>query len=252
MWIILSFCISFCYFPNINFKNGKNECNKLRKEFVLVTYFLKGWTGVDYAGEEKEGDPLATVSFSADIPKPLCLGMGWEGSEHKPSSSCKNTEAVHVFCQCLLLAPNLGLAYLPQTPSDLIVNSSLCSKTTDRCLKGTFMPWCSQKSQVVLPVQRWYCVPIILKVPRCTSTFVAKLVWVSLQPLSQYRSHCSLGYFSAAVIRYHNQGNLQKKNIHLPGDLLIVSDGQPMTITVGCIAVGRWVIGKVTESLHLI
>lgn len=44
------------------------------KDGVCFSYlFLKGWTGIDYSGEER--DPLALLSLSADIPKPLCSGV---------------------------------------------------------------------------------------------------------------------------------------------------------------------------------
>lgn len=58
-------------------------------------------------------------------------------------------------------------------------------------------------------------------------TFVAKLVWISLQPLSAEVIVAFLSYFAIAVIRCHNQGNLYIKKKHLTEDLLIVSEGQP-------------------------
>lgn len=100
-------------------------------------------------------------------------------------ASSASGHRVHFSCQCLLQlrykqAPNLSLAYSPQIPSDLTATSSVG-------MKGAFMPWCSQKSQAVLTSSE-----MVLYAPHSQGpqlyTFAqhqgAKLVWVSLQPLS--------------------------------------------------------------------
>lgn len=48
------------------------------KQSILCTHLepYKGWSAVYYAEGQKGGDPLAIVSLSIEIAKPLCLEWG--------------------------------------------------------------------------------------------------------------------------------------------------------------------------------